>query len=396
MRIAINVEQLFYRAPGGTGRYAARLVSSLAREFSGDLIVPFSAWHRRGEAEEVFTRFGLPSDAAARLVRAPLPRPALFEAWNSLAFPGPGLLSSKLRGADVVHAPLLAVPPVRCPLVVTVHDTGFALFPESYPRRGLRFHSRALQRVAGRAKLVVTATHAAAAEIVEHSRIREDRLRVVPHGVDHRVATPEEKGRALERYGLGNVPYVLWVGSLEPRKNVGAVVRAFARLGAGHPMSAGRPVSAGRAAWAHRLVLAGPLGWLHQGLIADSERAALGERLRILGAVGEDDLRGLYAGAALFAFPSLHEGFGMPALEAMVQGTPVVCSDLPALREVTGGAAVLVPPDDIDQWAGAIEEVAAPGARREALVSAGLDRAREFSWGATARMTHRVYEEALA
>ena len=354
----------------------------MAGQFSADVMVPFLAWHSQAEVGAVFNRFELEEAGLAPAVRLPLPRPLLFDAWNALAFPRPELFSAALRKVDIVHIPFPAAPPVKAPLAVSVHDAGFALFPAAYPRRGLRYHDKALERVAQRADVVIAGSQAAAQEIVTHSPIGADKVRVVPYGVDHRRATATETETALHRYGLADAPYVFWVGSLEPRKNVGTLVRAFARLVEANSVP-------------HRLVLAGPLGWLHQGLISDQERSLLGDRLRTLGFVNDADLRALYAGASLFAFPSLHEGFGIPVLEAMVQGAPVVCSDIASLEEVTGGAAILLPALDVERWAGVIGEVAADDERRSSLKAAGYLRASQFSWEKTAGETHAIYEELV-
>jgi glycosyltransferase involved in cell wall biosynthesis len=292
------------------------------------------------------------------------------------------LFSRSVRNADIVHNPFPSAPPVKVPLVVTVHDAGFALFPESYPRRGLRFHQRALERTSERADLVITVSQAALEEVAAHSPISRDRLRVVYQGVDHQRAAAAEIEPVLLRHRLADAPYVLWVGSLEPRKNVDALVKAFLVLAESNAVP-------------HRLVLVGPLGWLHQGLISDRERGLLGDRLRALGAVSDDELRALYAGADLFAFPSLHEGFGLPVLEAMAQGTPVACSDIAALAEVSGGASVLLPPTDIGAWATAIADITSDAARRATLAAAGYERAGQFSWERTARETHAIYEELV-
>lgn len=382
MRVGINVEPLFYRAPGGTGRYAARLASSLAAQFSADTIVTFSAWHSRRAQGEVFARFGLDRARLGPAVRLPLPRPVLFDAWNGLAWPNPQVVSGALKAADVVHNPFPGAPPVKAPLVVSVHDAGPALYPESYPRRGLRYHTKAMERVAQRADRVITLSHAAAGEILAHTALSEESVRVVPPGVDQDRATPDEISAALARHDLAGAPYVLWVGSLEPRKNVGALVKAFITLGQRQEVP-------------HRLVLVGPLGWRHQGLISDQERALLGDRLRALGPVTDGELRALYAGASLFAFPSIHEGFGLPILEAMVQGAPVVCSDIAALAEASGGAAVLVPPQEPERWAQAIADVALDPARQSVLRAAGYTRASHFTWEKTALATHVVYEELI-
>jgi alpha-1,3-rhamnosyl/mannosyltransferase len=145
----------------------------------------------------------------------------------------------------------------------------------------------------------------------------------------------------------------------------------------------------------HLLVLAGPAGWLDQGETVLGPARRLGERVRTIGRVGDDHLRGLYRGADLFALPSRHEGFGIPVLEAMAQGTPVVCADIAALRELAAGAARLVPPDDPDSWAVALDEVLHDEDARAALAAAGRRRASEFSWERCATETRAVYREAL-
>jgi glycosyltransferase involved in cell wall biosynthesis len=408
VRVAVNVEQLLYRPPGGIGRYTAKLVTLLPQLFPDDSVLAFTARHPRAEIDAAWQATtgagGATGAAGARPIRLPLPRAMLYEGWNTFGVPRLGWLAPELNGIDLVHAPSVAVPPRgRAPLIVTVHDVAPALFPQSFPRHGRWFHARGLAATARRADLVITVSHAAAAEIVAHSDISPDRLRVVPNGVDHIEASAQEIGAAAARHGLTGVPYILWVGTLEPRKNVATLVRAFAEL-----------LESGRAA-DHRLILAGPTGWLSNDLIPASLLARHGGHgghggpggqggpggpdgsIRLVGQVGDSELRALYAGATLFALPSLHEGFGLPVLEAMAQGTPVVCSDIAALREVVGEAAAarLVPPDDVDGWAGALADLIDDGDARRRMGRAGRDRAAAFSWERTIRETRQVYAEAV-
>jgi glycosyltransferase involved in cell wall biosynthesis len=388
VRVAVNVEQLLYRAPGGIGRYTAKLVTLMPHLFPEDTLVPFTAWHRESDVRRAYQRFGLDRGVTPAPIRLPLPRPVLYDGWHVAGIPRLGWLAASLRGTDLIHAPSVAVPPPgRARLVVTVHDVAPELFPETFPPRGRRFHRLGVQAAARRADLVITVSEAAAAEIRAHTSIPPERLRVVPSGVDHTAATEEEVADTLAVSNIADAPYVFWLGSLEPRKNVAVLVSAFARL------------LAERAEFPHRLVLAGASGWLEKGLVPPAEEAALRarDRLRVLGAVPDDELRALYAGAVVFAFPSRHEGFGLPVLEAMVQGTPVVCADIPALREVAGGAARLVPPNDVDAWVAALTELLedGPNAQRQNMAAAGRARAAEFSWAGTVRATHAVYEEAL-
>ncbi len=383
MRVALNTEQLLYRAPGGTGRYTAQLVKLLPRVFPGDSVLPLTASHPPAAVAAAFEAFGLTGSHVERPVILRLPRPILYEAWHLLRAPSLEWMAPSVRSADLVHAPSPAVPPRGGrPLVVTVHDVAFKVHPEAYPPRGRWFHERGVAAAARRADLVITGTEAAAEEIAALTAIAPGRLRVVPYGVDDVRATPGETEEALSRFGLSDKPYVLWVGSLEPRKNVGTLVRAFARLVADPAV-------------AHRLVLVGPVGWLTDGLVPAGEQRQLGDRLRTVGQVSESDLRSLYAGADVFAFPSLHEGFGLPVLEAMTQGTAVICSDIPSLREVVARAAVLVPPRDVRAWVDALADVLGSPASRASLGSAGREHARSFSWDRMVIATRAVYAEAL-
>lgn len=378
MRVAVNAEQLLYRSPGGIGRYTAQLLTVLPRLFPDDEVVPFTARHARDEVAAALAAAGVDPATRRRAVMLPLPRPALYEGWLRFDLPRlPGL-----HGAELVHAPSVAVPPhPRVPLVVTVHDAAPELFPETFPARGRRFHRQGLAATARRADLVLTVSAAAAEEIARHSTIRPERIRVVPNGIAPLAVQPARRRDILAARGLDAKPFVLWVGSLEPRKGVGTLVAAMARLcrrGAGA-----------------QLVLAGYPGWLGSDLVAPGDRAAVGSSLHQLGVVGEEELWSLYGEASLFAFPSRHEGFGLPVIEAMSQSTPVVASDIPALREVAGGHARLVPPDDVEAWADAIEDLLGDENERRRLGAAGATHARRYDVETTITSIRAVYRELL-
>lgn len=376
VQVAMNLEQLFQPSPGGIGRYTARLAASLPA--AGWEVLGFSAMHRRAVVTSALDAEGLTGTRVTRLV---LPRPALYDCWSRLGRPDVARVPA-LRGADVVFAPSVAVPPRgRRPLVVTVHDAAPCLFPEVFPVRGLRFHLAGLEAAARRADLVLTVSESARSELVERTAIPSARIRVVPNGVDGTLASDGEVEALGRRLGLTDRPYVLWVGSLEPRKNVEALLGLPAALAA-----AGLP---------HRLVLNGPGGW---GPTAEAARTAAAAAptgsLRLAGPVASADLPALYRGAGLFCFPSIHEGFGLPVLEAMAQGTPVLCSAAAALPEVAGSAARYVEDPGPDAWEAAVVELLADGAALAGLAAAGRSRASGFTWAACAEATGAALREA--
>ena len=374
MRVGINLEQLLFRTPGGIGRYTARLATLLPALFPEDSYRGFVARHR--QAEVAAAGLPLPTSVLA------LPRPVLYDSWHVLGAPRLSLMARDLAHLDLVHAPSVAVPPKGAArLVVTVHDAAPLLFPDTFTRRGRWFHQRGLAAAARRADLVIAVSHAAAAELAAHAGIAADKIRVVHNGVDPIEVSDADVDAVRRRHHIDDRPYVFWLGTQEPRKNVPLLVQAFAESVA----TTGAP---------HALVLGGAAGWLHEHALSMPGAEQLGERLRVLGFVDDADLAAVYKGADLFAFPSLHEGFGIPILEAMAQGTPVVCTDIPALTEVAAGAAVLVPPD-VDAWTDALSRMLTERNESAALVLAGVGRAKELTWERCARATHAVYQEAV-
>ena len=338
------------------------------------------ARHPSDQVDDALSEAGVAPEDAARRVMLNWPRSLVWEGWVRLGLPR----LPDLGGAELVHAPSVVVPPrPGVPLVVTVHDTAPALFPEAFTKRGVRFHQRALKAVAARADLVITVSQAAADEVTSHSRVPPGRVRVVHNAVDPPEMEAEERDAFLRARGLAGREYVLWVGSLEPRKGVDTLVAAMAELRRRSPK---RDVL---------LVLAGYEGWLNTDLIDPDHQAVLGAALRQLGRVGERELWALYGGACVFAFPSRHEGFGLPVVEAMSQGVPVVASDIAAVREVSAGAASLVPPRDVKGWADALDALLSDGQECRRLAEAGRARSQEFNAPAMAAATRAVYVEAL-
>lgn len=376
VRVAVNVEQLLHEAPGGIGRYTAELLRLLpAHDVE---VTPFTARHARADVADALRAHDLDGLGFDPVI-LPLPAAALYDAWHVLGAAGP---ARSVAPVDLLHAPSPAVPPAGgLPLVVTVHDAAPLVMPDAFTRRGVWFHRRGFAAAAKRARLVIAVSNFCADEVATNTAIPRDRIRVVHNGVDREPATADAVHRARRIYAIDDQPYVFWAGTFQPRKNVRVLLDAFTRLD-----PARVPL---------RLVLAGPPGWKPDDDDAEVARK-LGDRVRLLGPVHREQLLALFAGADLFAFPSRHEGFGIPVLEAMAQGTAVVCSDIPALREVAGDAARFAAPDDIDGWVDAITTLHADDRARAALVASGAARVANFSWDRCARETAAVYREALS
>ena len=383
MRLALNLEQLLHRPPGGIGRYTAELARLLPGPDpdGGERIevLPFVARHRRSEIRTALGAFGLADLEPVVLL---LPRPVLYDTWNVFGEPPLGMLHPSLRDLDLVHAPSLAVPPRSgARLIVTAHDAATLVAPQTYPRRGRAFHRRGFAATARRADLVIAPTNAAAEEILAHTAIGPDRIRVVPHGVSQRRVSQGVVDATRATLGLADEPYVLWVGTLEPRKNLPLLLEAFRAV-----VRAGLP---------ERLVIVGPDGWRGGPRAVAAAAEDLGDRVQFTGAIRADRLTALYRGASTFAFPSIHEGFGLPVLEAMAQGVPVICSDIPVLREVGGAAARFVSPTDVGAWGETLVGLLGDESERARMAAASRDWASEFTWERCIRGTRVCYQEVL-
>ena len=363
MKVAFTVEQAWHRVPGGTAVAAIEAARALLRRDDVDL-VGLSARH--GGAPNM----ALPGDLELR--QMPLPRVALYESWQRLRRPK---VDIAVTAPDVIHATAFPVPPRSSALVLTVHDLAFVHEPAHFTPHGNRFFRRGLELALEDADIVVCPSEATLADCVAQG-FKRDRLRVVPLGVDLRRASEEEVIRVKAKHGLGK-PYVLWVGTIEPRKNLPALARAFATLDRSDV----------------ELVIVGPSGWNED---VDGAMAPIAEKVRVLGSVDRKELSALYAGATVFCFPSLLEGFGFPVLEAMAQGTAVVTSRGTSTEEISGDAALLIDPRDPGTIAEALARLLDDDGARLGLESAGLARAEGYTWERTAQGLADIYREAAA
>lgn len=301
--------------------------------------------------------------------------------WYKLGVPLP--VDAMCGGADIFHFPDFALPPVRRgSTVLTVHDLSFLLVPEC-AEAGLRAHLEKVVPASVRQADFITAdSENTQNELTTLLDVPPDRVAVVYGGVDERFH-PISDAVALEgirkKYGL-YFPFMLYVGTIEPRKNVARLLRAYTQY---------RSTHRGR----HRLVLAGGLGWLYEDILREIDDQSAEQEVMFLGRVPDQDLPFLYTLSDLFVYPSLYEGFGLPPLEAMACGRAVLCSNTSSLPEVVGDAGVLVSPLDVDGLARAMADLLADPERRRDLGLRGLVRARTFTWKRSAERLLDIYRQ---
>ena len=361
--VAYTIEQCWHRVPGGTAMSALGTARALVARDDVEVIgvaarhsePPLMAWRPPMEVRHLS-----------------LPRRALYESWHTLRRPR---VEKATGPVDVIHATGMAVPPRSAPLVVTVHDLAFVGHPEYGTRAGNRFFRRSLELTRRDADLVLCPSEATRRDCIALG-IDPGIVQVVPWGVEQ----PTESARRADRlttYGLLPDRYVLWVGTVEPRKNLDALLDAFGRLGRSDIT----------------LALVGPKGW-NEDLRA--RLAPIEERVRVLGFVPPSDLSALYAHAAVFCYPSLSEGFGLPVLEAMAAGAAVVTSKGTATEEVLGGCGFAVDPHDVEAIADSLAALIDDGQERERFGTAARARAATFTWQRTAELTLDAYRSVIA
>lgn len=366
--VAIDVTPLL-GARTGIGHAVAEIVTALRELDAAPMLVPYTLSLRARTLRE-----NVPTDTHF----VPLPARLLLNAWQHADAPK---IDRWVRPARVIHATNYLAPPSRLPTLVSVYDCSFVRYPELCTPE-VRAFEPIVRRAIARGATVHTGSHFVADEIEEifgPGLQASGRLAVIPLGVPALADDAEVPEAVAER--VDSAPYVLAIGTLEPRKNYPHLISAFGELAARH-----RDLS---------LVIAGPDGPARAE--ADAALATLSgevrDRVVLTGAVSDETKRGLLAGAAVLAYPSLYEGFGFPVLEAMTAGVPVVAARAGSIPEVAGDAALLVEPTDEDALATALERVMTDDELRRELIARGRDRVREFSWSDTARALASCYRQ---
>lgn len=373
-RIGIDVTSAIVQG-GGIGRYARELVRTLAQEGFAHQYRLFSA----KPPAELPVPDPLPAGNHISYHPAPLGERWLYRLWYRLRLPLP--VQWVTGPLDLFHSPDFVLPPVSggIPTLLTVHDLSFAHYPEVFPQPLVRYLNTVVPWSVARATHILADSQATMADLVTLWQVPPQKVTVLYSGVDARFR-PVEKGEEItavrRQYHLGDAPYILTVGTVQPRKNYQMLIRAFAPLAQAFP---------------HHLVIAGGKGWLYDEMMAEVTRQGLNGRIHFTGFVADADLPALYSGASLYVFPSLYEGFGLPILEAMGCGVPVITSNASSLPEVAGEAAVQLDPQDEPGWTAVMGQLLQDHGRRAHMIAAGSRQARQFTWHKAARQLIEIY-----
>lgn len=361
---------------GGIGRYVRDLIAALARQDDQTEYRLFAAGQ---------TPHYLPDPPAPNFTWRPARLNAEWFAriWHRAHVPIP--VEWWTGPITLLHAPDFTLPPTRkkTRTILTVHDLSFVRAPETATPSLRAYLSHVVPRSVVRSDLVLADSKATRQDLMSLYRTPPEKVHVLYSGVSECFSPVEDEVILKEtriRYGIGERPYILSLGTVQPRKNYSRLVEAFNRLESPE----------------HTLVIAGGRGWLDEPLYRRIEELNLQERVKFIGFVHDEDLPALYSGARVFAFPSLYEGFGLPPLEAMASGVPVVVSNTSSLPEVVGDAGLLVDPYDVDALADALTRALDDEALRRTLVKKGRLRAQSFSWYTAARQLHQYYVSLLS
>ena len=369
IRIAIDAHSVGTKL-GGNESYAVNLIEALAQI---DSINNYTIYVTTNEARDRFS-----NRWSNFKVRSTLPHTPLIRI--------PLTLSAELRKhpVDVLHVQFTAPPFCPCPVVVSIHDLSFEHLPQTFKRRSRTQLRLTVRHTARRAARILSLSEHTRSDIMETYGIESDRIKAIPIAApDHfcRVVDKRELQRVRHTYGIDR-DYILSVGSIQPRKNLARLVKAYASL-RGECSADKLP----------KLVLVGKCAWLYDETLRTLDELGVKDSVILTGYVPEADLPALYSSALCFVYPSYFEGFGLPPLEAMKCGAPVIVGNRTSLPEVVGDAGLTVDPFDVDAIAGAIRKLMNDSTLRATLSLMGQERASAFTWRETARQTLRIYQE---
>ncbi|HEY8047707.1 MAG TPA: glycosyltransferase family 1 protein [Ramlibacter sp.] len=376
MRVAYNATSLIGPLTG-IGQYAYQLALRIAQREDVDLFMFYAHFFERRVAPRSH-----PYQNLRGMLRSLVPFAYDIAIWRRQRKFTLGAQSIKF---DVYHEPNFLAFEFDGPLVLTVHDLSWIRYPHTHPKERVRAMHKYFEPSLRRASIVLTVSEFVKREVIEVFGIDPSKIRVTPNGLDaaFRPMGEHEAHSALARHGLAYRSYLLSVGTLEPRKNLQATVQAYSTLP--KELRAQFP-----------LVIVGAKGWHTQEIQSVLAPLVASGEAKVLGYLERDDLAAVTAGAAALVYPSIYEGFGLPPLEAMGCGVPVISSNVSSLPEVVGDTGLLVDPFDIDAIAAGMRTMLEDASLRASLGMKALERSTAFTWEACADATYTAYRDAIA
>lgn len=376
MRIGFDVDSLTLRS-GGIGRYAVNLINHIAKlhSYSGNEFFIF--FHNSFDRDLLNEYSYIKYIKKYTHIKSNVLRKGIF-----LPFSIRSLKLNLFHGLDHVGIPFL-YKNKRCKYVVTIHDLITKLYPEKFTVKHRFIQNTLLPYILKKADRIIAVSQCTKNEMIGFYPDSEEKVRVIYEGVESKFSpkSKQEANETLKKYHI-DFPYFLFLGTLEPRKNIIRVLDAFIRLKKERDID-------------EKLVITGRKGWLYGETLKKIEYSSLSDNIVLSGFVDDDDLPSLYSGAKIFLYPSLFEGFGLPVLEAMACGVPVITSNCSSLPEIAGNAAMFVNPKNVVEIVNAMEILISNNNLREELSAKGLERAKIFSWDKTAKETIKLYEEII-
>ena len=359
---------------GGIGRYTRGLVATLAELDQHNRYTLLATTDAPAAGLRPFTHF---PNFGHKIY--PLPERWMTIGWHRFYAPIPVEWFS--GAVDLFHSPNFILPPTRrAKTLLTVHDLSFIRHPHGAVDKLRRWLVKVVPRSLAQADHILADSHSTRDDLMEYYQVDARRITVVGAGVEARFQPSDDPAQLMavrQRYTLPPDKFILGLGTLEPRKNFTGLIEAFNQS----------PVRE-----THHLVIAGGKGWLYDDIFQSAATSPVADRIHLIGFVADNDLPALYSAADLFAYPSHYEGFGIPVIEAMACGTPVVCADNSSLPEVAGPAALQIKATDAPALAEALHRLASDRALREHAIEAGFLQAQQFSWQAAAKRLLSVYQ----
>jgi glycosyltransferase involved in cell wall biosynthesis len=377
MRIGYDLDSLTLRS-GGIGRYGVNLINHVAKmllDEPGNEIFIFS--HRSFDRSRVIKHKNLNFIDKHTRIKSNVLRKAIF-----LPFSLRSIKMNLFHGVDHIGIPFL-YKSKTCKYVVTIHDLITRIYPRSFPIKQRLVQNTLLPHILRGADKIIVDSLSTKNDVMKYYPRHAKKVMVIYPGVESQFypRRRDEVREVLNKYNI-HFKYLLFLGTLEPRKNIVRLIEAFISLKQEGDVE-------------HKLVITGRKGWLYKEILEKIQQSPFSKDIVFTDFVDDEDLPYLYSGAEIFIYPSLYEGFGLPVLEAMACGTPVIASNLSSLPEVTADAGVLIDPLNVEEIIQAMEKLSTDSKLREELQQKGLERAKLFSWERVAKETVELYREVI-